>query len=168
MHEIMEFLLPIFAASAEAMIWVLMIVTLIVIGRGKMLPSEKALVIERNGQYKMDLAPGLNLAQPFIEAIAKQVTLRKDANHNGLILCFEVRDKNLSSRKQPFYLLKVSLQNGYISFDARLAPQESILPNTMSFAYDSRTMMDDVENTILAVAKLWGIGLQRINLAAKT
>lgn len=163
MHEIMEFLLPIFAASAEAMIWVLMIVTLIVIGRGKMLPSEQSLVIERNGQYRMDLAPGLNLAQPFIEAIASQVTLREDTNHNGLILCFEVRDKNLSSRKQPFYVLKVSSQNGYLSFDAKLTSQESILHNTTSSAYDGRTMMHDIENAIHAVAKLWGIGVQRIN-----
>lgn len=163
MHEIMSFIWPMMAASAEVMIWVLIIVILIVIGRGKILPSEKPLIIERKGQYKMDLAPGLNLAQPFIEAIAKQVPLREDSSHNEQILCFEVRDKNIASRKQPFYLLKVSLQNGYLSFDARPAPPEPVFSDTTSFASNGRTMMDDVEDAIHAVAKLWGIGLHRIN-----
>lgn len=158
----MEFILPFVFASGEAMIGVLILVILFVIGRGKILPSEKPLVIERKGQYKIILAPGLNLAQPFIEAIVKQVTLREDAKQNGLILSFEVRDKNIVSRKQAFYLLEVSLQNGYLCFDASPAPQEPILPNTTSFVCDSQAVMDEVKNAIHAVAKLWGIGLHRI------
>lgn len=163
MHEIMEFILPVFAASAEVMFWILIIVILVVIGRGKILPSEKPLIIERKGQFKIYLAPGLNLAQPFIEAIANQVPLRADTDQNELILCFEVQDKNIASRKQPFYLLKVSLQNGYLSFDASPAPQGPNRPSTTSFVYNGLTMMDDVENAIHGVAKLWGIGLHRIN-----
>ena len=50
MHEILGFILPVIAASAEAMIWVLIIVTLVLIGRGKILPSEKPIIIERTGQ----------------------------------------------------------------------------------------------------------------------
>lgn len=161
MHEIMQFILPMIAASAEAMFWILIIVILAVIGRGKILPSEKPLIIERKGQYKMYLAPGLNLAQPFIEAIANQVPSREDTNLNRLILCFEVRDKNIASRKQPFYLLNVSLQNGYLSFDASHAPQEPVLSDTT--ATNIRTMVDDVENSIHAAAKLCGIGLHRIS-----
>ena len=166
MHEIMGFIWPMMAASAEGMMWFWIIVVLVIIGRGKILPSEKAIVIDRQGQYKMNLAPGLNLAQPFIEAIANQVPLREDTNQNGLLLCFEVRDKNIASRKQPFYLLKVSLQNGYLSFDARPAPHEPLLPDTASFTYDSKAMMDDAENAIHAVAKSWGIGLHRIKFEA--
>lgn len=161
MHEIMQFILPMIAASAEAMFWILIIVILAVIGRGKILPSEKPLIIERKGQYKMHLAPGLNLAQPFIEAIANQVPLREYTNLNRLILCFEVRDKNITSRKQPFYLLNVSLQNGYLSFNASHVPQEPDLSDTT--ANNIRTMVDDVENSIHAAAKLCGIGLHRIN-----
>lgn len=163
MHEVMEFILPVFAASAEVMFGILIIVILVVIGKGKILPSEKSLIIERKGQFKMYLAPGLNLAQPFIEAIANQVPLRADTDQNGLILCFEVRDKNIASHKKPFYLLKVSLQNGYLSFDARHSSQEPILPNTTSSEYSCQTMMDDVENAIHAVAELWEIGLHKIS-----
>ncbi len=159
MHEVMGFILPVFAASAEAMIWVLIIVALVVIGRGKMLPSEKPIIIERTGQYKMILAPGLNLAQPFIEAIASQISSREDRSQNGLLLHFKVRDKNIASRKQPFYLLEVALQNGYLCFDAGTVQKELMLDNTAL----CDTLMDDVENAIHAVAKLWGIGLQRIN-----
>lgn len=164
MHEILGFILPVIAASAEAMIWVLIIVTLVLIGRGKMLPSEKPIIIERTGQYKMTLAPGLNLAQPFIEAIACQVSLREDRSRNGLLLCFEVRDKNIASRKQPFYLLEVALQNGYLCFDAGTVQKELMLDNTTSCG----TLMEDVENASHAVAKLWGIGLQRVNQIAQT
>lgn len=163
MHEIMGFILPFIFASGEAMIGVLILVILIVLGRGKILPSVKPLVIERKGQYKIILAPGLNLAQPFIEAIVKQVALREDAKQDGLILGFEVRDKNIASRKKTFYLLEVSLQNGCLCFDASPAPQKPILPNTTSFVCDSQAVLDEVENAIHAVAKLWGIGLQRIN-----
>src|ERR1017187_8007828 len=129
MHEIMGFIWPMMAASAEGMMWFWIIVVLVIIGRGKILPSEKAIIIDRKGKYKMELAPGLNLAQPFIEAIADHAPLREDTAQNGFILSFEVRDKNIASRKQPFYLLLVSLQNGYLSFEARPAPQGSTPPN---------------------------------------
>ncbi len=163
MHEIMGFIWPMMAASAEGMMWFWLIVILLIIGRGKILPSEKAIIIDRKGQYKMGLAPGLNLAQPFIEAIAKQLTLHADVCRSGLMRSFKVRDKNIASRKRPFYLLQISLQNGYLSFDARHAPQDTVLSNTTLFEYHDQTMTDDVENAIHAVAKLWSIDLHRIN-----
>lgn len=163
MHAIMGFIWPMMAASAELMIWVLIIAALVIIGRGKILPSEKPLIIEREGQYKMSLAAGLNLAQPFIEAIAKQDFLCAAAHHNELMLYFEVRDKNIASRKQPFYLLEVSLQNGCLPFDAKSAPQGATSPNPASFGHGEHTMMEEIENAIHGVAKQWGIGLHRIH-----
>lgn len=166
MHEIMGFIWPMMAASAEGMMWFWIVVILIIIGRGKILPSEKTIIIDRKGQYKMELAPGLNLAQPFIEAIVKQISLREVASQDGVLLSFEVRDKNINSRKQPFYLLQVSLQNGYLSFDARPAPQTPFFSDTTSFEYDNQKIMEDVENAIHAAAKLWGISLNKISPAA--
>lgn len=160
MHEIMQFILPIMAASAEVMFWVLIILALVVIGRGKILPSEKRLVIERQGKYKMDLAPGLNLAQPFLEAIASQITVRENTSRDDLLLCFEVRDKNIASRKNPFYLLNVSLQNGCLSFNASPAKLPALPVSSVPNAHG---MAEDVENTIHTIAKSWGIGLQKIN-----
>ena len=162
MHEIMGFLWPMMAASAEGMMWFWLIVVLVIIGRGKILPSERAIIIDRKGQYKMELAPGLNLAQPFIETIAKQVTAREHTGPNGLICNYQVRDKNIASRKQPFYLLQVSLQNGYLSFDARPAPQNPTLPNMVPFKYNDHSIMTEVENAIHAAAKLWKIDLHKI------
>lgn len=155
MHEILGFILPVFAASAEAMIWVLIIVILIVIGRGKILPSEKPLIIERTGQYRMNLAAGLNLAQPFIESIASGLVL-PDKHHDEM-LRFEVRDKNVASRKQPFYLLEVRLQDGYLNFDASHA-QPAHAPSAKG-----GNQASEIETSIQAAAKLQGISLCRVH-----
>ena len=155
MHEIMQFILPVVAASGEAMLWILMILILVVIGRGKMLPSEKHLIIERHGKYRMDLAPGLNLAQPFIEAIAQQIPVGNSTDN--LTLRFEVRDKNISSRKQPFYLLSVSLQNGHLSFEACPSQEPHTVPHS------DEILHPEIVNAIHAVANTWGIGLQRVS-----
>jgi hypothetical protein len=163
MQEIMGFVWPMMAASAEGMMWFWLIVILLIIGRGKILPSEKSVIIERTGQYKMHLAPGLNLAQPLVEAIANKVPLREVASQNDLLFRFEVRDKNVASRKHPFYLLEVSSLNGHLSFEARPAPQEPVLPNTQPHEYSGQTIMDEVENAIHSVAKLLGIALNRVN-----
>jgi hypothetical protein len=163
MHEILGFIWPIMAASAEGMIFLWIIVILVIIGRGKILPSEKTITIDRNGRYKMELAPGLNLAQPFIEAIAEQISLREDINENGM-LSFKVQDKNIASRKQPFYLLQVSMQNRYLSFNARPVLYDAMLPSTTPLIYNDKTM--SVENAIHAVAKSWGIGLQTLGEAS--
>ncbi len=149
MHEILGFIWPIMAASAEGMLFFLMIVILAIIGRGKILPSEQAIIIDRTGRYKMELAPGLNLAQAFIEAIAEQVTSREDIKQNEFMLNFKVQDKNISSRKRPFYLLQVSVQNGNLSFYAKPALQDIIHPNTSSFESDEWTMPDDIAKTAL-------------------
>ncbi len=162
MHEILGFILPILAASAEGMIWVLIVVVLVVIGRGMILPSEKPIIIERNGQFKMHLAPGLNLAQPFLEAIVDRVPRGEKPDGNGIMLRFRVQDKNISSRKLPFYLLEVSLRDGYLCFDASLPAQESHPSDTVSCAAN-RTILNDVEDAARTVAKSWGIGLNKIN-----
>ncbi len=162
MHEILGFILPILAASAEGMIWVLMVVVLIVIGRGMILPSEKPITIERSGQLKMHFAPGLNLAQPFLEAIVARIPPREKTADNGVMLRFRVQDKHISSRKLPFYLLEVSLRDGYLCFDASLPAQQSLPPDAAALE-SHQTIMNDVEDAICAVAKSWGIGLHRIS-----
>jgi hypothetical protein len=162
-HEIMGFVLPIVAASAEAMIWILLILILVIIGKGKILPSQNRLSIVRAGHYKMDLAPGLNLAQPFIEAIAEKLPLRELPWQDNLTICFEVRDKHIATRKNPFYLLNVSLQNGLLSFDANPAPMNTAMGKTC--APGSTALIDEVENAIREVAKKWKIGLQRLDCA---
>lgn len=131
MHKIMEFILPVVFASAEAMIWVLLIGVLVLIGRGKLLPSEKPHNIERTGLYRMRLAPGLNLAQSFIEAVAKQLA-PMHSTADGLLASYEVSDKSIATRKQPHYLLLISIRDGLLHFEARapLADNETLPEGT--------------------------------------
>ena len=161
MHKIMEFVLPVVFASAEAMIWILLITVLIIFGKGKLLPSEKTLVIERKGQYRMVLAPGLNLAQPFIEAIAKQVSL-SDASKDGTLLRFEVSDKHVATRKRPFYLLEICIREGVLHFETKPVEQTS-----RSVGADgSQSMTGEIEKAVHAIGAAWGIGLQKVNYPA--
>ncbi len=162
MHQILEFILPIMAASAEAMIWVLIVVVLVVIGRGAMAPSEKPIFIERNGKFRMHLAPGLNLAQPFIEAIADKVGALTEAKPNGLAFRFKVQDANIATRKLPFYLLEVSMQDGFLCFEARPAPQEAVADPVSPLTEAGHTAPHDFENAVHAVAKSWGVGVCRV------
>lgn len=159
MHKIMEFILPILFASSEAMIWILLIAVLIVIGKGKLLPSEKMLMIERKGQYRMVLAPGLNLAQPFIEAIAKQLS-PNEFDYEGLSLFFEVRDKQVATRKQPSYLLEICQRNGVLHFETRPVDR----PLQLTDFGNGQSLAGEIEKIVHAIGVSWGIGLQKVDL----
>jgi hypothetical protein len=164
MNKIMEFLLPVALSSGEAIISILIIITVFAVGRGKILPSEKALVIERKGKYSMKLAPGLNLALPFIEAIAKHVPLRENATQDGLLICYEVRDKNIATKKMPFYLLAVSLRESDLFFEAKLVSKDTVAPVSEDATphSDKSAMKEEVEKVVQAIAASWGVGLRRI------
>lgn len=159
MHTLMEFILPVLSASGEAVIMVLIVVVLFLIGRGRLQPSEKTLVIERPGQYRMILAPGLNLAQPFIEAVAKRISLRDDTPPEGLPLHFEVRDKEVATPKQPVYLLAIYRDNGILRFEARSAPHDSPLAAPAI----SNAQEHDIEEAVRVVSESWGIGVARVD-----
>lgn len=85
---------------------------------GKTPPLKNPLVIERVGHYRMTLAPQLNLAQPFIEAIAEQLRTSIDAKVNNSTHLFEVRDKRVTSHGYDYYLLSVTGRAGLLYFQA--------------------------------------------------
>ena len=100
---------------------ILTIVTLVVLSLvrpGKTPPLDNPLIIERPGRYHMTLAPQLNLAQPLIEDIVKQLGSLGDAAQNSATLCFEVRDKDVTAHGQHFYQLAVTQRNGMLYFQA--------------------------------------------------
>lgn len=66
----------------------------------------------------MTLAPQLNLAQPFIEAIAEQLRTSNDAKVNNSTHLFEVRDKRVTSHGYDYYLLAVTGRGGLLYFQA--------------------------------------------------
>ena len=117
------------------------LITLIVltIRSGKSVVLENPLIIERVGQYHITLAPQLNLAQPFIEAIAKQLNTPREASQNSTTQCFEVRDRQVTAQRHDFYLLAITLRNGMLYFQAitphpLVRDQDSHIKTLMKFA----------------------------------
>ncbi len=86
---------------------------------GKTPPLDNPLVIERSGKYRIILAPKLNLAQSFIEAIAKRIeSLLVNNDHSNAVKYYSVRDSNISKRGNEEYLLAVIFRNGMLYFQA--------------------------------------------------
>jgi len=72
---------------------------------GKMPPLEKVLVIDRPGHYHLTLAPQLNLAQPFIEAVIAQFGTPNEGERDSAPGYFEVRDPQVKAHGRDRYLL---------------------------------------------------------------
>jgi hypothetical protein len=85
---------------------------------GKTPPLDNPLVIERPGQYHMTLAPQLNLAQPFIEAVASQIDTSGNSTQSSATQCFEVRDNQVTAHGHDCYLLAITQRNGILYFQA--------------------------------------------------
>lgn len=101
---------------------ILALVVIAIIRPGKTPPLDNPLVIERPGQHHMTLAPQLNLAQPLIEAISKEIRAQVRVQENCATQCFEVRDKQVTAHGQNFYLLAITRRNGMLYFQA-IAPR---------------------------------------------
>lgn len=95
---------------------------------GKTPPLNNPLVIERPDQYHMTLMPQLNLAQPFIEAIAAQIGKSSDSTQYSATQYFEVRDKQVTAHGHDCYLLAITRCNGILYFQA--ASPQSDDPNS--------------------------------------
>ena len=64
----------------------------------------------------MTLAPKINLAQPFIEAVSKQLGTPNDATQYSETQYFEVRDNQVTAHGYDCYLLAITLRNGMLYF----------------------------------------------------
>jgi hypothetical protein len=91
---------------------------LVFVRPGKTPLLEKSLVIERAGQYHLTLAPQLNLAQPFIEALAVNLGSIIESERDSETLFFAVRDKQVAAHGFDFYLLAITRRNGMWLFQA--------------------------------------------------
>jgi hypothetical protein len=85
---------------------------------GKTPPLENRLTIKRPGRYQITLAPRLNLAQSFIEAVAEQMALDNVDSHCPAILYFVVRDRQVTAHGAQEYLLAVYCCDGLFYFQA--------------------------------------------------
>ena len=101
---------------------ILTLLFIAIIRPGKTPPLDNPLIIRRPGQHHITMAPQLNLAQPLIEAISKEIRMRVQSQPDCATQCFEVRDKQVKAHGQAFYLLAITLRNGMLYFQA-IAPR---------------------------------------------
>ena len=143
---------------------------------GKTPPLENPLVIERAGQYHMTLAPQLNLAQPYVEEIARQLGVSGEASQSSATLFLAVHDKQVTAHGYDFYLLAATRRNGMLYFQAaRPTPEDvgSQLRTISEFADkvlsrfpdtgEHDTSLDEgLFNAAQQAAQLRGIGIERL------
>ncbi|MEI7456983.1 MAG: hypothetical protein WCK93_09700 [Nitrosomonadales bacterium] len=103
---------------------------------GKTPPLDNPLVIERPGQYHLTLAPQLNLAQSFIEAIAERIAGLADVPPDTATRYFEVCDNQVASHGFDCYLLAITRRAGllYIQAAPPIAKDHSNLTVISEFA----------------------------------
>ena len=117
----------------------LSVLLLIYFRPGKTPPLDNPLIIERPGQYHITLASRLNLAQSFIEAIAKQLAAPVEFALHSKTQCFEVYDTQATAHGYKHYLLAITQRNGMLFFQgvspiARLHDQDSSYDTLMEFS----------------------------------
>lgn len=97
------------------------LITLMLIGmRTKPRQLENPVVIERGGNYRVTLAPRLNLAITFIERIAQSYRALPAPPDDSATLCLTVHDPSLKGYGIESYLLAVTLRGGLLHFQALL------------------------------------------------
>lgn len=106
---------------------------------------ENPLILNRTGQYHATLAPKLNIAQTFIEAIAKQTPGPRDEGQNSSTQCFEVRDPEAAAIGQELYLLAITMRQGLLYFQA-------IVPRPLISDQDSHfnMLMESAHNALVS------------------
>jgi hypothetical protein len=108
---------------------------------GKTPPLDSPLVIERPGKYKMTLAPKLNLAQPFIEAISVRLDkLNLSAQQGNALQFFSISDKQVAAKKRDVYLLAIIVREGMLYFMA----EQPISSNPGNYLDTIKTFAKDV------------------------
>ncbi|MEO6423196.1 MAG: hypothetical protein ABIR84_11105 [Candidatus Nitrotoga sp.] len=96
---------------------IITIIIVLTIRNTKRAVLENPVILNRTGQYHATLAPKLNNAQAFIEAIAMQMPAR-DESQNSSTQCFEVRDPEIAKIGHELYLLAITMRHGILYFQA--------------------------------------------------
>lgn len=97
---------------------IITIIIVLTIRNTKRAVLENPVILNRTGQYHAILAPKLNIAQTFIEAISKQIPVPRDESQNSSTQCFEVRDPEAAKISHELYLLAITMRNGMLYFQA--------------------------------------------------
>ena len=98
---------------------IILLITFILIGRlTRPRQLERPVVIERSGNYRVTLAPRLNLAITFIERIAHCYRTQPASSGDNATLHLAVNDPSLKRYGTEAYLLAITLRHGVLHFQA--------------------------------------------------
>lgn len=122
---------------------IITVIVVLTLRNTKRVALESPLILNRTGQYHATLAPRLNVAQTFVEAIAKQLTGPREANQSSATQCFEVRDPEAAKLGQERYLLAITMRHGLLYFQA-------ITPGSLASDQDSHDMLMEAAHNALA------------------
>jgi hypothetical protein len=98
-------------------------------------PLENPLMINRVGQFHAVLAPRLNLAQPLLEHISRELGDAARQQGNSATLYFSLEDQEVQAHGTDHFLLAITLRDGLLYFQA-CSPQAELsdLNNIRQFA----------------------------------
>lgn len=101
------------------LLFLVLLISLVLLSlrRGKSV-VDTPLIIERDGQYHITVAPQLVAEQAFIEKIADQFTQAHSIHGDTHSLFFEVCDAGVAAKNVEFYLLAVTVRRGKLYFQA--------------------------------------------------
>ncbi|MGC2457444.1 MAG: hypothetical protein WA435_05575 [Gallionellaceae bacterium] len=116
------------------------VLALIFFRPGKTEPLNNPLVINRTGQFHAVLAPMINLSQPLLESISRQLGEEGRQNGSSKPQYFMVTDKEVKAHGYKFYLLAATLRDGVLYFQA-IAPQEKENPLDTIRAFSDAEMI---------------------------
>ncbi len=102
----------------------LTIIALIIFRPGKTEPLDNPLVINRIGQFQAVLAPKINLAQPLLESVSRNLDEQQRHSGDSRPLYFKVSDREVKAHGKNFYLLAATLRDGVLYFQAT-APEDN-------------------------------------------
>lgn len=154
---------------------ILLAIVIIVIKPGRTPPLENPLVIERSGQFRATLAPKLNLAQPLIESISKNMSAQARALGDTSTLYFSIQDGDVKAHGADHYLLAVTLHDGILHFavcsplpliydyNAILSASATALSELqLDKATDSANAEAELSDAILSSAAQCGVKIARL------
>jgi hypothetical protein len=95
---------------------ILFTIVVLVIKPGRTPPLENPLTIERIGQFRATLAPKLNLAQPLLESISKNLSEQARSSGDTRTLYFSINDGDVKAHGAKYYLLSVTLHHEMLYF----------------------------------------------------
>ena len=138
---------------------ILSILAIAIFRPGKTPPLNNPLTIERPGLYRMSLAPQLNLAQPFIETLAKALLESSACATLESTVWFEVMDKDVAAHGQASYLLSIARNDGLLNFTAVLPENAPTTTKNLSQNNTNESALIAIIETVAAQRKITATAL---------